>query len=191
MMNKFRVTCCNQPTRINLVDYKVDGQIGFESSWASYVQSLTQVWENIIRYLTPKGTVCINIGCALEISRKNQNQLFDIRSSILEFFFSNGFYLKGDIIWDLNNPKYRDRQVKRFYSVYPDEKAIVLNDYEHVLVFGRLGEFQAMTAQSVESTTCVSGIWRIPWDYETFPPRLANPLVERLIELFGTKYGCV
>ncbi len=175
------------PPYFNLVDYQTEGQIGFRGSFERYIEDLNQVWSNLISHLGPNGAICINIGCTLEISRKNQNRLFDTHHHILEFFCTHGFYLHADIIWALNNSKYFERQVRRYHSSYPRSEKLLLNDYEHILVFKRSTSYDALQEADLESVECISGVWSIPWDYEGFPPPLAPPLVHRLIQLFSER----
>ena len=172
------------PPYFNLVDYEADKQIGINETYQNYLESMEMVWRRCMFALKDTGTICINVCCAAELSRKNNNFYFDIKHEIERFFTDNGYYIAGTVIWNLNNDKYIERQVKRFYDAYPSDIPIVLNNYEYVLIFKKKESFTESDG-NFENQKLIDCIWNIPWDYDTKPPAFPQELVNRLIDIYS------
>ena len=174
------------PPYFNLVDYGDSKQIGITESYNNYIKSLNKVWERCIYSLKKNGTICINVCNSLELTRKNENNYFDIKHEIEDFYTKNGFYIEGNIIWDIYNDNYINNQVVRFNEAYPTSKNIVLNNYEYVLIFKRKEDYKKHN-KDFSNTKFINCIWNIPWDYTSRPPAFPTELVERLVKLYSNE----
>lgn len=67
-----------------LRDYGVKGQIGLETTVQEYVDALGQVFDQVYRVLTPKGTVFLNLGDTY-YSGKGESQGKDLKSKKRRF----------------------------------------------------------------------------------------------------------
>lgn len=172
------------PPYFNLVDYEADAQIGINETYHKYIESMEKVWRRCMYALRDNGTICINVCCSTELSRKNNNFYFDIKHEIERFFTENDYYIAGTVIWNLNNEKYINRQVERFYDAYPQSTPIVLNNYEYVLIFKKKSDFKRSDG-NFENQQMIDCVWNIPWDYDTKPPAFPKELVNRLIEIYS------
>ena len=172
------------PPYFNLVNYNDDNQIGITETYDNYIKSLNKVWKRCIYALKENGTICINICNSLELTRKNNNNYFDIKHDIEDFFVNNDFYIEGTIIWNIYNDNYFNNQVVRYHEAYPSSKNIILNNYEYVLIFKRKKDFKQHN-KDFSDTNLINCIWNIPWDYNTRPPAFPKDLVDKLILLYS------
>lgn len=178
------------PPYFNLVDYGDDKQIGITENYDRYIQSLNKVWERCIYALKEDGTICINVCNSLEMTRKNENNYLNIKYEIEKYFTSNGFYIEGNIIWDIYNDNYYNNQVLRYNSAYPTSENIILNNYEYVIIFKRVKTFKAHD-KDFSDTKLVNCVWNIPWDYTSRPPAFPSELVDRLLNLYSKENDIV
>ena len=172
------------PPYFNLVDYGDESQIGITETYNNYIKSLNKVWERCIYSLKENGTICINICNSLELSRKNNNNYFNVKYEIEKFFTNNGFYIEGNIIWNIYNDNYYKNQVLRYKDAYPTSNNIILNNYEYVLIFKRKSTFKKHNGD-FSNNELINCIWDIPWDYTSRPPAFPGKLVDRLLKLYS------
>lgn len=178
------------PPYFNLVDYGDAAQIGITETYNNYIESLNKVWERCIYALKEDGTICINICNSLELSRKNNNNYFNVKYEIEKFFTDNGFYIEGNIIWNIYNDNYYNNQVLRYNDAYPTSENIILNNYEYVLIFKRKSTFKQHD-KDFSNNKFVNCIWDIPWDYTSRPPAFPGELVDRLLNLYSKENDLV
>ena len=178
------------PPYFNLVDYQHDNQIGLTETYEGYIQSLNSVWERCSKILKEDGTICINICSTIEVSRKNQNMYYDIKHEIEQFFAEHNFYIEGTIIWNLNNTSYIKNQVERYSTSYSNNESLILNNYEHILIFKKQSEFKEWD-KDIENTRFIDCIWNVPWDYSTRPPAFPEQIVNQLIDIYSVEGNIV
>lgn len=127
------INCCvTSPPYYGLRDYGVDGQIGHEESPEEYISKLVEVFREVRRVLTDKGTLWVNIGdsyahslrqsggeYAGKIANGNKGQikkgfkplqkgykekdLIGIPWMLAFALRADGWYLRQDIIWQKPN----------------------------------------------------------------------------------------
>ncbi|MCD9220276.1 DNA-methyltransferase [Streptococcus thermophilus] len=178
------------PPYFNLVDYNHNNQIGLTETYDTYIRSLNRVWKRCIEVLKEDGTICINICSAIEISRKNKNRYYDIKHDIEKYFTENGFYIEGTVIWNLNNDSYIRSQVEKYPLSYSNQDAVILNNYEYILIFRKKSEFKPWD-KVIEKTNFIDCIWTVPWDYSTRPPAFPEQIVNKLIDMYSMEKDVV
>lgn len=178
------------PPYFNLVDYKHDDQIGLAETYVEYINSLNCVWKKCIKALKDTGTVCINICSAIELSRKNNNNYYDVKHEIEKFFTKNDFYIEGTVIWNLNNNSYIKNQVERYSSSYSNTRSLITNNYEYILIFKKKSSFKEWDKNN-KNTNFIDCIWNIPWNYSTQPPAFPEQVVNKLIDIYSTEGNVV
>lgn len=124
------IDCCvTSPPYYALRDYGCDGQIGLEETPEKYIESLCDVFSEVRRVLTPKGTLWLNIGDSYNgnkvgntevVKNKKVSESNDFHKKLwggakpkdligipwmLAFALrSQSWYLRQDIIWHKPNP---------------------------------------------------------------------------------------
>ena len=124
------IDCCvTSPPYYALRDYGCDGQIGLEETPEKYIERLCDVFYEVRRVLTPKGTLWLNIGDSYngnkvgnteivknkKVSESNDfhkklwsgakpKDLIGIPFMLAFALRSQGWYLRQDIIWCKPNP---------------------------------------------------------------------------------------
>ena len=124
------IDCCvTSPPYYALRDYGCDGQIGLEETPEKYIERLCDVFSEVRRILTPKGTLWLNIGDSYngnkvgnteivknkKVSESNDfhkklwsgakpKDLIGIPFMLAFALRSQGWYLRQDIIWCKPNP---------------------------------------------------------------------------------------
>ena len=90
-------------------DYKVEGQLGQESTPEEYVKNLVDIMLEVRRVLREDGTLWLNIGdgfCHKEIKKSHikQGDLIGVPWMVAFSMRKSGWYLRSDIIWKKTNP---------------------------------------------------------------------------------------
>lgn len=178
------------PPYFNLVDYNHNNQIGLTETYKNYIKSLNIVWERCSQVLKENGTICINICSSTEISRKNKNVYYNIKYEIEKFFVEHGFYIEGTVIWNLNNDVYIKNQVEKYPSSYSNNKSVILNNYEYILIFKKKSKFQEWN-RNIADTNFIDCIWQVPWDYSSRPPAFPEQIVNQLIDIYSEEEDVV
>lgn len=122
------------PPYYNLIDYGHPEQIGFGQTFAEFVKDIGQVLKECTRVFTSDGTICVNICTALQLSRLNNNQYYNLKYEIEKRMYDMQFYTHGVIIWNLYNENYIVDFVfpkDKYLSCYP----VILHSYEYILNF--------------------------------------------------------
>lgn len=115
------------PPYWGLRDYGISGQIGLEPTLAGFIQSLTNVFEEVRRVLTKDGIFWLNIGDGYTSGnrgwrardKKNPNRAMNVRPNnppglkdkdllgipwrLALAMQDNGWYLRSDIVWHKPN----------------------------------------------------------------------------------------
>lgn len=115
-------------------DYKVEGQLGQESTPEEYVEAMVALCGEIRRVLRKDGTFWLNIGdgyCkkALPQSGLKPKDLIGTPWMLASALRKDGWYLRSDIIWQKTNPmpdSAKDRPAK---------------SYEHLFLFSKTPKY--------------------------------------------------
>ena len=120
-------TCVTSPPYWSLRDYKIDGQLGLESTLDDYLANLLEVFDEVYRVLESDGTLWLNIGDSYTSGgrtwrapdRKNPSRGMDTRPPtphglkpkdligipwrLALRLQERGWFLRSDIIWHKPN----------------------------------------------------------------------------------------
>ncbi len=122
-------------------DYGSKEQIGFSDSFDQYFERLKQVWSECHRILEPQCRLIINIGDQyLRTSEYGRYRILSIASRIITDCLDLGFDFLGDIIWQKVSTTNTTGGGSFMGSVYYPRNGLLTYDYEHILIFRRLGK---------------------------------------------------
>jgi DNA modification methylase len=190
-------TCITSPPYWSLRDYKINGQIGLESSVDDYIHNLAVTFEHVRRVLRDDGTLWLNIGDSYTsggrtwraTDKKNPVRAMNVRPPTpnglkpkdligvpwrLAFALQQaGWYLRADIVW--NKPNCQPESVK-------DRPT---RCHEYVFLFSKSERYvYNHTARRGPNGRNLRTVWDIntkPYPeahFATFPPSLIEPCVQ-------------
>jgi DNA modification methylase len=90
--------CITSPPYYQMRDYKIPGQIGWESSPKEYIDKLTAIFGEVRRVLKPEGSLWINITDKIE-----KKTLLRIPEKLVIALESQGWFSPQNIIWNKSN----------------------------------------------------------------------------------------
>jgi DNA modification methylase len=194
-------TCITSPPYWSLRDYKINAQIGLESSVEDYVKSLVAVFMEVHRVLRNDGTLWVNVGDSFTsggrtwraTDKKNPVRAMNVRPPTPEglkpkdligvpwrlafALQQNGWYLRADIIW--NKPNCQPESVK-------DRPT---RCHEYIFLFSKSERYyydhRSVRGPNNRNLRTVWDISTRPYPeahFATFPPALVEPCVS-----LGTK----
>lgn len=159
------------PPYWQIKDYGSSGQIGFGQTFEEYIDSLNQVWRECERVLVPGCRLCINVGDQfLRASDYGRYKVVSIQSQIIRFCEEIGLDYMGTIIWKkVTTTKTTGGASIMGSFPYPRNGMVKVN-YEHILLFKKLGKAPKPTAAQKEGAKLTidewneffSGHWTIP-----------------------------
>lgn len=180
-----------------LKDYNSDDQIGYGSSYKSYMDELNEVWKECIRVLAPDGKLCINImplfesGNSTKFNRRVTRLVIDDIISYVEGL--GEMFLFSLYIWD-------KRKIVRFSSFgsYPYPTNIFSTyPYEWIIVFAKQGK-RAKVSESIKEKSKITQKEWADWAINSFwemqpakaksekhPAPFPKELPHRLIKLYS------
>lgn len=129
------------PPYWQLKDYGPAEQIGFNDSYASYINNLNIVWKECHRVLHPGCRLCINIGDQFARSvYYGRYKVIPIRTEIIKFCETVGFDYMGAIIWQKVTTTNTTGGATIMGSYPYPRNGILKLDYEFILIFKKLGK---------------------------------------------------
>jgi len=183
------------PPYWQLKDYGHEGQIGFDDSYEDYISNLNLVWEECFRVLHPGCRLCVNIGDQFARSvYYGRYKVIPIRTEIIKFCEAIGFDFMGSIVWrKVTTTNTTGGAVIMGSYPYP-RNGILKIDYEHILLFKKLGEAPKPTPVQKETSkltdeewnTYFAGHWNFPGErQDKHLAMYPEELPRRLIKMFS------
>lgn len=159
------------PPYWQIKDYGAEGQIGYHQSYGDYVNSLNLVWAECARVLHPGCRLCINVGDQFARAiHYGRYKLISIQSEIIRCCEALGLDYMGTIIWQKVTTTKTTGGAAIMGSYPHPRNGMIKVDYEHILLFKKLGQgpkgtkgqkdASAMTRE--EWNTFFAGHWKIP-----------------------------
>ena len=178
-----------------LKDYGHSAQIGFDQSLEDYLESLAQVWRECHRALHPGCRMAINIGDQFaRAAHFGRYKVIPLHAQIIVDAERAGFDFMGSIIWQKVTSQNASGGGAVMGSFPLPRNGIVKLDYEHILLFKKLGtapkpseeQKAAATMTTEEWNRNFAGHWQFPGEKQsghlaTFPLELPR----RLIAMFS------
>lgn len=148
------------PPYWQLKDYGADKQIGFNDTYEEYINNLNLVWNECFRVLEPGCRLCVNIGD--QFSRTvyyGRYKVIPIHSEIIRFCETVGFDYMGSIVWQKPTSMHTTggQQVMGSYP-YP-RGGIVKIDFEHILLFKKIGKASPVPKEIREASKLSAEEW--------------------------------
>ena len=148
------------PPYWQLKDYGTDNQIGFNDTYESYINNLNLVWKECLRILMPGCRLCINIGDQFARSAYyGRYKVVPIHSEIIRFCETIGFDYMGSIVWQKPTSMHTTGGEKVMGSYPYPRGGIVKIDFEHILLFKKLGKAPIPTQKSKEASILTMEEW--------------------------------
>jgi len=186
------------PPYWQLKDYGHMGQIGFDDTYEEYINNLNLVWDECYRVLHPGCRLCVNIGDQFARSvYYGRYKVIPIRTEIIKFCEARGFDFMGSIVWQKVTTTNTTGGAAVMGSYPYPRNGIVKINYEHILLFKKLGDPPKPTAAQKEASRLsdeewnlyFSGHWNFPGERQDahlamFPEELPRRLV-RMFSFVG------
>ena len=148
------------PPYWQLKDYGANGQIGFNDTYEEYINNLNLVWKECHRILMPGCRMCVNIGDQFARSvYYGRYKVVSIHSEIIRFCESVGFDYMGSIIWQKPTSMHTTGGEKVMGSYPYPRGGIVKIDFEHILLFKKLGKAPMPSRESKEASALTMKEW--------------------------------
>ncbi len=129
------------PPYWQLKDYGSEEQVGFDDSYADYINNLNLVWRECFRVLHSGCRLCVNIGDQFARSvHYGRYKVIPIRTEIIRFCETIGFDYMGSIIWRKVTTCNTTGGATVMGSFPYPRNGIVKIDYEFILIFKKLGK---------------------------------------------------
>ena len=149
------------PPYWQLKDYGSVNQIGYNDSYEDYINNLNLVWKECYRVLENGCRLCINIGD--QFARAvyyGRYKVISIQSEIIKFCEAIGFDFMGDIIWQKKTTMNTTGGASLMGSYPTPRNGIVSIDYEHILIFKKLGTPKKPTKEIKEASKLTKEEWK-------------------------------
>jgi site-specific DNA-methyltransferase (adenine-specific) len=149
------------PPYWQLKDYGIDNQIGYNDSYENYINNLNLVWKECYRVLEDGCRLCINIGDQFARSvYYGRYKVIPIQSEIIKFCEVIGFDFMGNIIWQKKTTMNTTGGASLMGSYPTPRNGIVSIDYEHILIFKKLGIAKKPTKEIKEASKLTKEEWK-------------------------------
>ena len=148
------------PPYWQLKDYGTYNQIGFNDTYESYINNLNLVWKECHRILMPGCRLCINIGDQFARSAYyGRYKVVPIHSEIIRFCETIGFDYMGSIVWQKPTSMHTTGGEKVMGSYPYPRGGIVKIDFEHILLFKKLGKAPKPSLRTKEESALTMEEW--------------------------------
>lgn len=183
------------PPYWQLKDYGTVNQIGFHDSYENYINNLNLVWKECYRVLSDGCRLCINIGD--QFARAiyyGRYKVIPIHQEIIKFCEQVGFDYMGSIIWQKVTTSNSTGGGLQMGSYPYPRNGIVKLDYEHILIFKKLGDAPKPTKEQKEKSKMTSEEWNTyftgHWNFSGVKQNghlamFPEELPKRLIKMFS------
>ena len=182
------------PPYWQLKDYEAEDQIGFHQEYDEYIGELDRVWGECERALHPGCRLAVNIGDQfLRAKTYGRYRVAAIHADIIRGCVDLGLDFMGSIIWQKVTTMNSSGGGVIMGSFPHPRNGIVKLDYEHILLFKKLGkaprpdpaEKELSRLSTEEWNEYFYGHWTFPGARQedhiaVFPPELTR----RLIRMF-------
>ena len=129
------------PPYWQLKDYEAEDQIGFHQEYDDYIAELDRVWGECERVLHPGCRLAVNIGDQFLRARTyGRYRIAAIHADIIRGCVDLGLDFMGSIIWQKVTPCNTSGGGVIMGSFPHPRNGIVKLDYEHILLFRKLGK---------------------------------------------------
>jgi len=158
------------PPYWNAKDYGIEGQIGYDQSYTTYLDNLMVVWRECERLLVPNGKICVNIQpipVSKEHTELDRSSIKNIMKDVENQMESIGLALSNMFIWDKR--KYNNQRIFGSYPYPPNLYSHI--SFEYIYVFRKRGESRKVSETVKEASKlsmdewkdwCFNSIWDIP-----------------------------
>lgn len=148
------------PPYWQLKDYGTKNQIGFNDTYEAYINNLNLVWKECHRILMPGCRLCINIGDQFARSvYYGRYKVIPIHSEVIRFCEFIGFDYMGSIIWQKPTSMHTTGGEKVMGSYPYPRGGIVKIDFEHILLFRKLGKAPMPSREAKEASALTMKEW--------------------------------
>jgi len=148
------------PPYWQLKDYGKQEQIGFNDTYAEYVNNLNLVWNECHRALHPGCRLCINIGDQFARSvYYGRYKVIPIRTEITKFCETIGFDYMGAIIWQKVTTCNTTGGATIMGSYPYPRNGILKIDYEFILIFKKPGNPPKVSKSIKEQSRLTDKEW--------------------------------
>lgn len=148
------------PPYWQLKDYGADKQIGFNDSYEEYINNLNLVWSECFRVLEQGCRLCINIGDQFARSvYYGRYKVIPIHSEIIRFCEETGFDYMGSIVWQKPTSMHATGGEKVMGSFPYPRGGIVKIDFEHILLFKKVGKAALVSKEKREASKLTMEEW--------------------------------
>lgn len=148
------------PPYWQLKDYGNAGQIGFNDTYEEYINNLNLVWNECFRVLEPGCRLCINIGDQFARSvYYGRYKVIPIHSEIIRFCEEVGFDYMGSIVWQKPTSMHTTGGQMVMGSFPYPRGGIVKIDFEHILIFKKLGKAKPVAKEVREDAKLSAEEW--------------------------------
>ncbi len=176
-------------------DYGHENQIGYNQSYEEYLNAIESVLFECYRVLHPGCKICINIGdyyCSTK--DYGRYKIKAIESNIIFAGENIGFDLVSRIIWQKICRCNPSGGCNLMGSIYYPRNGIVKLDFEHILIFKKLGKGPKVSKEIKEQskltleewTKYFNGHWNIPGSKNSdHPASFPLEIPKRLIKMYS------
>lgn len=148
------------PPYWQLKDYGADVQIGFNDTYEQYINNLNIVWKECFRVLEDGCRLCINIGDQFARSvYYGRYKVIPIHSEIIRFCEEVGFDYMGSIVWQKPTNMHTTGGQKVMGSYPYPRGGIVKIDFEHILLFKKLGKASVVSKERRTASALTDEEW--------------------------------
>jgi len=148
------------PPYWQLKDYGADKQIGFNDTYEDYINNLNLVWSECFRVLEPGCRLCINIGDQFARSvYYGRYKVIPIHSEIIRFCEEVGFDYMGSIVWQKPTSMHTTGGDTVMGSFPYPRGGIVKIDFEHILLFKKVGKAAVVSRENREASKLTREEW--------------------------------
>ncbi len=153
------------PPYWQLKDYGTPGQIGFHDSYEEYINKLAQVWRECLRVLQPGCRLCINVGDQFaRAAYYGRYKIIPIHADIIRSCETLGFDFMGSIIWQKVTTCNTSGGAVIMGSFPHPRNGIVKLDYEHILLFKKLGKISRARAAVSQAAKAAARMTTAEWN---------------------------
>jgi len=189
------------PPYWSIVDYGIDGQIGYGQNYDEYLDSMVSVFSECAKTLLPGGRMCINIGEQyLSTKEHGRYRVIPIPQDLTSVLHSlECLDYMGAIIWNKIPTQNASGGGKWMGSTYWPTEIILAFEHEYILVFRKHGKRNKPSKEILEASKLTKkergewsrAMWKIaPERGSDHPAPFPVQLPYRLIRMFSF-YGDV
>jgi len=185
------------PPYWNIKDYKNPEQIGYNQTYQEYILSLSAVWKEIKRALSPGCKLVINVGDQFKRASENNGryEIISIHSDIINSCQKIGFTFLGNIIWKKITTTKTTGGCSWMGSIYYPRDGYITYEHEYIMIFKKTGKAPKPTPEMKELSRLPKefrskwfrGIWDdlIPSRQMEHEAMFPLELPERIIRMFS------